>query len=883
MQTIVEMIRLNATMSSTDLRPHLLQHVPKYKETDASFIRNFRKKALRWIIRNPPAKEMTFEDANLLGAPTAAEEEIVGDSSIDRELVQNVLFNLMTKTGNLADVMHLFGEMQSSNPTFKFSVKRAPGGSPEAICWCTAEMRRDLLRFSDMLYIDMRKTCVNDVGWNYFGPTVLDENLKVRVVAECLCCTEDLGMYAWGLSNLEVFEPLYSLKLTRFMFADNLVTDNLLRQLNILETCTLRGDFWHLTKEVWPKLFGGKLWTNRQLGSRITKMVKGSREDWNKCYEEAKNIVIGNQEQFENLRDIYNNPNKYANWWLREHRCTLGRLGSTPAEQNHSSVAIYIGAGATLSLLENANKLLRRQDEHNRQRCTERNKVEVASYIYRSKLRDNDKQADEEGKKHLAPFAYKKLLEIMQQSHSLTHSLDDGYIICQTAGSHNSGCRWKIGERCPCYDSFIMGFQCKFEFCVDQKFILNKFDNRWWQGRVYEKHFPHYNAIVPNPRTTDRNSKETVGAPIAEDGGNNEDNCNYDPATDNDTADEGYDAFASTKTRYHSLNQECSILIRLAQGNRELCETLHSNFQRMTDRVRNNQPVDILFQTTVLPMQQNEKSGVVPGVLNVHNRGRDHNRKKSSREIGYQSSRKTSLRDAASTSSNNIPVTGTAHNTRRSCTFCSSVGHRITLCPSIHKWGGTSLTTTGKEWKIERHDLANHIRSTFSHLMVENVPIHRQNEVICHAIDKKTKGIVIHRRCYPLANTLGDPRFAVPVVECTLLMENGVVAEEYKDKYFTVDAVCEYIVKAQKNVIVNQIPPKPLTMAQPQPELPQQVHNGTGGVVLPFIPPQFYPYGPNFHQMSQLSQSTVQSRLGFSYDDTSNQHGFDYGNGNGNI
>ena len=122
-------------------------------------------------------------------------------------------------------------------------------------------------------------------------------------------------------------------------------------------------------------------------------------------------------------------------------------------------------------------------------------------------------------------------------------------------------------------------------------------------------------------------------------------------------------------------------------------------------------------------------------------------------------------------------------------------------CPSVGL-----LSKTGKEWKTERQEFANNLRSTFSYLIVENVPINRQDEVICRAIDTKTKGIVIHRRCYYVANTFGDPRFAIPVVECTLLMENGVVAEEYKEKYVTVDAVCEYIGKAQQNVIVATLP-----------------------------------------------------------------------------
>ena len=66
------------------------------------------------------------------------------------------------------------------------------------------------------------------IGWNYFGPSVKDCNLKVRIVGKCLCCAETNDMYALGLQQLERFEPRYQLSLTRFLFGDNLVTEDLL-------------------------------------------------------------------------------------------------------------------------------------------------------------------------------------------------------------------------------------------------------------------------------------------------------------------------------------------------------------------------------------------------------------------------------------------------------------------------------------------------------------------------------------------------------------------------------------------------------------------------------------------------------------------------------
>ena len=192
--------------------------------------------------------------------PTAAEETIGGDSPLCPAYVQDLMSKLMLKGGDIWDVKKLLKQMESDNPYFQWAMKTNAQGAPEVIAWATIEMRRDLLRFHDSLFIDMRKTVTNNLGWNYFGPTVKDGDMKVRVVAECLCCVEDQDMYAWVLRKLECFEPDYSLKQTRFIFADNLVTEELLHMLGINQTCQLRADSHHCLHEDWPKLFGDRLW-----------------------------------------------------------------------------------------------------------------------------------------------------------------------------------------------------------------------------------------------------------------------------------------------------------------------------------------------------------------------------------------------------------------------------------------------------------------------------------------------------------------------------------------------------------------------------------------------------------------------------------------------
>ena len=225
-------------MPSNELRPFIARHVHPHQSLSAQYLRNFKKKVIKYISVYGVQRDVSHNHATSLLSNSVTEETIGTDSSINRKHVESLLLNAMGK-GDLWDVVKFFEGLQDESPLFCFSLKRNDNGQPEAIMWCTAEMRRDLIRYSSSLFIDMRKTATNTIGWNYFGPSVKDCDLKVRVVGECLCCAETNDMYAWGLQQLQKFESRYQLSSTKFLFADNLITEDLLLQLGINATCTL--------------------------------------------------------------------------------------------------------------------------------------------------------------------------------------------------------------------------------------------------------------------------------------------------------------------------------------------------------------------------------------------------------------------------------------------------------------------------------------------------------------------------------------------------------------------------------------------------------------------------------------------------------------------
>ena len=122
---------------------------------------------------------------------------------------------------------------------------------------------------------------MNDIGWCYFAPCVMDSENKVRVVDECLCCSESNTMYSWVIHQLENFKPIYKLGCTLFIFADQLITEDLLTMLNTTENCTLWANQSHLFDHVFPTYFGPAIW-NSALASLLKSMLNGDNNKLSK-------------------------------------------------------------------------------------------------------------------------------------------------------------------------------------------------------------------------------------------------------------------------------------------------------------------------------------------------------------------------------------------------------------------------------------------------------------------------------------------------------------------------------------------------------------------------------------------------------------------------
>jgi hypothetical protein len=142
-----------------------------------------------------------------------------------------------------------------------------------------------------------------------------------------------------------------------------LITPSVLLKLGIQDTCTLRGNQYHLLNEVRPAAFGSFY---SEMRCHLEAMFSSkSLVEYDLGYAGARKIIHEDPFMCSKLDVFYHQLERYAGYYLLGLEENLGLKGDV---QNHSSVCAHLGEGDTWQIAEHVSKLLIRQQELGKQR-----------------------------------------------------------------------------------------------------------------------------------------------------------------------------------------------------------------------------------------------------------------------------------------------------------------------------------------------------------------------------------------------------------------------------------------------------------------------------------------------------------------------------------
>lgn len=191
---IVAILRARPKTRTSLLRPLILDALPKYQDADAKFIDNFRRRVVLFNAKHGQ-RELCHDDIKQLvpGAASgisAAEEVTAYDDPFFKKNLTDMLREVMQNDSSTWQALQFLENAKKASPGFDFEVCREESGKPIALCWMSSQMKSDLLRFGNVLFLDAQKRQYNCLQWPYIGPVVKDSNMKVRVVLESLVIEE---------------------------------------------------------------------------------------------------------------------------------------------------------------------------------------------------------------------------------------------------------------------------------------------------------------------------------------------------------------------------------------------------------------------------------------------------------------------------------------------------------------------------------------------------------------------------------------------------------------------------------------------------------------------------------------------------------------------
>ena len=165
---LVDTLWRNPAMDNGSLRKELEDHLPQYTNIGASFLWNFRKRAYLWKIKFPN-HELTADVAQTL----ASKKEMSPDEELlplDNPLVARNLQEMYRRAmvagegrNSIWHIIRFLSDTKRKSPGFDFRINYVDDedspthGQPIGICWMFKEMKQDVGRFGDSLFLDAQK------------------------------------------------------------------------------------------------------------------------------------------------------------------------------------------------------------------------------------------------------------------------------------------------------------------------------------------------------------------------------------------------------------------------------------------------------------------------------------------------------------------------------------------------------------------------------------------------------------------------------------------------------------------------------------------------------------------------------------------------------
>ena len=248
------------------------------------------------------------------------------------------------KTNDVTKIQQMLRTMKATETGFDYRIAYDPQTSEvTGVIWMTASMRANLINYGHFVSFDVMHHEFNEFHWPYCGVALIREDGSMCLACEALSCSESYGAYKFVSSSMYSMCPGASPTDVLVVSADGrLNSDFVANELGMVNANFIE-DRWHLINKKIPKIFG------TVVHSRISEYMNGmvrakSEEDFVSNAEYARRELSPNVSLLDKLDDLILHKHTYTDYIISKYPGMLGKVSSTPSEQNHSSIHSWLGS-----------------------------------------------------------------------------------------------------------------------------------------------------------------------------------------------------------------------------------------------------------------------------------------------------------------------------------------------------------------------------------------------------------------------------------------------------------------------------------------------------------------------------------------------------------
>jgi hypothetical protein len=226
LKSVIDIVRNNPAVDNTTLRKMLADHVPHFRCLDHKYLYNVRNFCLRFILDKdcPITTEDCDNFSNIGSRPLKSQAYLELSTLADNPAMMinyhELLLRVLQNSSTTWEAKDFLDQCQQNTFGFGYKIRWNERKVPTGVLTMFAQQREDLVRYCDVMSMDMQGRQFNEWGWPMCSPMGFSCERKNCSFCDSMLPGERIQASIWVFKTMEELEPRFKLTMIRIIYVD---------------------------------------------------------------------------------------------------------------------------------------------------------------------------------------------------------------------------------------------------------------------------------------------------------------------------------------------------------------------------------------------------------------------------------------------------------------------------------------------------------------------------------------------------------------------------------------------------------------------------------------------------------------------------------------